>query len=244
VRVIQELKLAPADWSVAHIAKMIDHSLLRPNLTPAELANGLALARDYQIGSVCVRPCDVAAARRSLQGTIVLCVAVVGFPHGSQHTDTKVYEARQCMGDGATELDMVLAIGHLLGGDEAYVEQDIRAVVEAAHARSVLVKVMLETCYLDREQIVSACQVCERAGADYVKTSTGYGPRGATVEEVELMRQSCSPRVAVKAAGGIRTLAQLLRFYQAGATRFGTRATQVILDEARQAYATTAFPEN
>ncbi len=229
---IQEPRAGPAELGIAQIARMIDHSLLRPTLSRADILNEIALAKDYRVGSVCLRPCDVELAARALQGTEVVNCVVIGFPHGSHRTETKVFEARRSMDDGAVELDMVLPIGYLIGGDIAYVEQDIRAVVQAAHSRSAIVKVIFETGYLNAEQIVTACRISEQAGAEFVKTCTGYGPRGATVEDVQLMRRSCSPHVAIKVAGGIRTLDDLLRLYHAGATRFGTRATKEILDQA------------
>jgi len=214
------------------IAAMIDHSLLRPHLTLDELLDGLRLAKQYEVATCCVRPMDVAIAKRELAGSNVLVCAVIGFPHGSNTTEVKVFEATKAMDEGATELDMVLAIGRLKSGDYDYVEKDIKAVVDAAHARSAIVKVILECFYLSDDEKVKACQICETAGADYVKTSTGFAGGGATLEDVMLMRRTCSPKVAVKAAGGIRTLDATLRFRAAGAKRIGTSSTKAIMEEA------------
>ncbi len=222
--------------TVKEIAKMIDHSLLRPDIAQAELLAGIELAKEYDVASVCVRPIDVEISAKKLAGTDVLVGTVIGFPHGSNVTAVKVFEAQKAMEQGAVELDMVLSISHLRSGDFAYVEQDIRAVVEAAQAQGAIVKVILENSYLTRAEIVKACQFCEQAGADYVKTSTGYAPTGATVEDVKLMRQSCSPKVFVKAAGGIRTLDDVLALRAAGARRIGTRSTKEIIDEAEARY--------
>lgn len=214
------------------IAKMIDHSLLKPELTTQQVIEGCRLAREYDVASVCVKPCDVKLAQGELAGSDVLVTTVIGFPHGAHTTETKVFEAKQAMEDGAVELDMVLNIGRLLSRDFDYVEGDIRAVVELAHAQGVKVKVILENCYLTDELKEIACKICEKVGADFVKTSTGYGTSGATIEDLELMRRVCSPNVEIKAAGGVRTLDAALAVRRAGATRFGATATKKILDEA------------
>jgi deoxyribose-phosphate aldolase len=220
--------------TVLDIAKMIDHSLLRPDIAQDELLAGIELAREYNVASVCVRPCDVQVSAEKLAGTDVLVGTVIAFPHGTNLTEVKVFEAQKAMDQGAVELDMVLSIGRLKSGDFDVVEGDIRAVVEAAHAGSAIVKVILENSYLTNDEIIKACQICEQAGADYVKTSTGYAPSGAKLEDVKLMRQSCSPQVAVKAAGGIRTLDDVLEYRAAGTKRIGTRSTQAILEEAAE----------
>ncbi|MGE5558929.1 MAG: deoxyribose-phosphate aldolase [Bacillota bacterium] len=218
--------------TVKDIAKMIDHSLLRPELTAEQVREGCRLAREYDVATVCVKPCDVALAKKELAGSDVKVTTVVGFPHGAHKTETKVFEAREAIRDGAVELDMVLNIGRLLSGDLDHVEKDVRAVVEAAHAQGVIVKVILENCYLNNEQKETACLICEKAGADFVKTSTGFGTGGATIEDLRLMRKTCSPKVRVKAAGGVRTLDAALAVRKAGAVRFGATATKLILDEA------------
>jgi len=218
--------------TVQDIARMIDHSLLRPTLTDEEFCEGIDLAIRYKTATVCVAPYDVPRSVSMLEGSGVRVSTVVDFPHGSNLTVSKVFEAERAMDCGAAELDMVLAISRLVSGQLGYVEQDVRAVVETAHSRGAVVKVIFETCFLTPEMIVAGCQACERAGADYVKTSTGYGPRGASLDDVRLMRENCSPRVDVKAAGGIRTLDDVLCYRQAGARMIGTRATAAILDEA------------
>jgi deoxyribose-phosphate aldolase len=214
------------------IAAMIDHSLLRPELTVAQVREGCRLAQAYRIMAVCVRPCDIAVGREALAGSQVKLTTVVGFPHGCNATETKVAEAVKAMAEGAVELDMVLNIGRLVSRDFEYVHADIRAVVEAAHRRGVLLKVILENCYLTDELKVEGCRIAERAGADFVKTSTGFASGGATVEDLALMRRSVGPKVQVKAAGGVRTLDAALAVRAAGATRFGATATKEILDEA------------
>jgi deoxyribose-phosphate aldolase len=209
------------------VAAAIDHALLRPDLTPADVEDGCALAATFQVATVCCRPMDITRCTRALRGTTVGTITVIGFPHGAHHTETKVAEARQAIADGSVELDMVLPIGLVRAGDHAAVEVDIASVVSIAGGRPV--KVILETGYLTDEQIVSACKVAEAAGAAFVKTSTGYGPRNATIADVTLMRASVSPHIGVKAAGGIRNLADALALMDAGATRLGTSSTAVIL---------------
>jgi deoxyribose-phosphate aldolase len=224
--------LSVHDVSYEQLAGTIDHSLLRPQLTVSEVVEGCALAAEYQVVSVCVRPADVALAAKELAGTGVAVGTVVSFPHGDSATDTKVYESNRAMGDGAVELDMVMNIGLLLSGEDQAVQDDIAAVVEAA-ADSAIVKVILENAYLTDEQKVIACRLSESAGADYVKTSTGFAPTGATIEDLRLMRASVGPKVKVKAAHGVRTLDALLAVIEAGADRCGATATAAILDDYR-----------
>lgn len=216
------------------IAKMIDHSLLRPELTRDDVVRGCRVARRLDTASVCCTPADVALCRQELAGSDVKVAAVVGFPHGYSTTATKVFEAERAIADGAQELDMVLHIGRLIEGDEEYVRADVRAVVEAAHRTGVRVKVILENCYLTDAQKVLGCRLCEEAGADWVKTSTGFGKGGATWEDLALMRRSVSARVQVKAAGGVRDLDAALKVRELGCTRFGATATEAILEEARR----------
>ncbi|MGK5742104.1 deoxyribose-phosphate aldolase [Micromonospora sp. URMC 103] len=215
--------------TVAEVAKMIDHSLLRPQLTTDDIEAGCDLAARYRVASVCVRPCDVPVAVARLGDTGVLVGTVVGFPHGSTATPVKVAETRLAIEQGAAEIDMVLNIGRLRSGDVAFVENDIRTVVTAA-AR-VPVKVILENAYLTDEEKVAGCQAAERAGAAFVKTSTGFADGGATMTDLRLMRASVSPAVQVKAAGGVRTLDVLLAMADLGVTRFGATATATILDD-------------
>ncbi|MFI7544533.1 deoxyribose-phosphate aldolase [Actinoplanes sp. NPDC049599] len=215
--------------TVEQVAAMIDHSLLRPELTTAEVRQGCAVAAERHTASVCVRPGDVELAAALLAGSGVLVGTVVGFPHGSTTTALKVAETRALVAAGADEIDMVLAIGRLRGGETEAVHDDIAAVVAAAQGRCV--KVILENAYLSDEQKVTGCRLAERAGAGFVKTSTGFAPGGATLADIRLMRATVSGAVQVKAAGGVRTLDTLLELAAAGATRFGATATAAILDD-------------
>jgi deoxyribose-phosphate aldolase len=225
------------DLTYERVAKTIDHSLLRPELTLDEIREGCAIAARYHVASVCARPADVALCAELLAGTDVAVGTVIGFPHGSNTTATKVFEVSQAIADGATELDMVINIGWLRSGLDEQVEADIRAVVEAADGR--IVKVILENAYLTKDEIVRGSQAVERAGAHYVKTSTGFAPSGATIEDLQLMRASVPPHVKVKAAGGVRTLDQLIEVMSVGADRSGATKTAEMLDEfvARKAAA-------
>lgn len=215
------------------LAKTIDHSLLRPELTEADVIAGCELAARYHVASVCVKPCHVRLAVEQLANSDVKVGTVVGFPHGGHTTFVKVAEAKDAMANGAEELDMVLNIGELRSGNYDLVSKDIRAVVFASHGRA-LVKVIFENAYLNDEQKKMACRLTEQAGADFVKTSTGFAPGGATLEDVRLMRASVGPQIQVKAAGGVRTLDAALAMIDAGVTRMGATATAAILDEFRQ----------
>jgi len=223
--------LSSKSITYAQLAKVIDHSLLRPELTEQEVIDGCRLAARYDTATVCVKPCHVRLAAEVLKGTDVKVSTVVGFPHGSNLTAIKVAEAQAAMDDGAVELDMVLNIGALRSGKAEYVRQDIQAVCNAAHARDVKVKVIFENAYLNDEQKILACQLSEAAGADWVKTSTGFASSGATLDDLRLMRAHVSEKVQVKAAGGVRTLDALLAVIDAGVTRCGATATAIILDE-------------
>jgi deoxyribose-phosphate aldolase len=218
----------------AQLAKVIDHSLLRPELTEQEVLDGCKLAARYNTATVCVKPCHVRLAAEVLKGSDVKVSTVVGFPHGSNLTATKVAEAQAAMEDGAVELDMVLNIGALRSGQVDFVRDDIQAVCSAAHARGVKVKVIFENAYLNEDQKILACKLSEQAGADWVKTSTGFAPSGATLDDLHLMRANVSEKVQVKAAGGVRTLDALLAVIDAGCTRCGATATAAILDEFEQ----------
>jgi deoxyribose-phosphate aldolase len=215
------------------VAKTIDHSLLRPELDDAFIEAGCRLAAAYEVASVCVRPADVWRAGRLLAGTDVAVGTTIGFPHGNHRTETKVFEAQQAMADGATELDMVIQIGALKSGRDDEVRADIGSVVEIGHAGGAIVKVIFENAYLTDDEKVRACLLAEAAGADFVKTSTGFAPGGATHEDLALMRRIASPRVQVKAAGGVRTLDALLAVMALGVTRIGATATKTILDDFR-----------
>jgi deoxyribose-phosphate aldolase len=215
------------------IAKRIDHSLLSPTLTDAALEEGCELALRYGVASVCIKPYAVRLAARLLGGTGVAVGTTIGFPHGGHATSVKLYEARQAMDDGATELDMVINLGQAIGSQWDAVAADITGVTEAAHARSAIVKVIFENCYLNEAQKIRLCQICGEVGADYVKTSTGYGTGGATHEDLILMRRWSPPHVKLKAAGGVRTLDQAIAVVELGCDRFGASKTAEILDELK-----------
>jgi deoxyribose-phosphate aldolase len=221
------------DVTERQLAKTIDHSLLRPELDDDFIADGCRLAAEYDVASVCVRPTDVRRAAELLAGTDVAVGTVIGFPHGSSTTATKVFEAREALDAGATELDMVIDIGALKSGRDDRVGADIGAVVEVAHPAGAIVKVILENAYLTDDEKVRGCRLAEAAGADFVKTSTGFAPSGATHADLALMRSTVSNRVQVKAAGGVRTLDDLLAVMSLGVTRIGATQTKPILDEYR-----------
>jgi deoxyribose-phosphate aldolase len=236
-------------YTYQEMAKMIDHSLLHPGLTDQDMEDGCRLAVQYGTAAVFIKPYFVKRAAELLKGTGVLVGGVVGFPHGSSTTESKRYETQLACEDGATEIDMVMNVGKALSGDWSYVERDVKAVCEEAHKRGAKVKVILENDYLDKggaglssdDFKRQLCQLCECAGADWVKTSTGFGfvkqpdgsynYRGATEHDLHLMRASVSPRVQVKAAGGVRYLDALIRTRDLGASRCGATATAAMLDE-------------
>lgn len=218
--------------TVEKVAKTIDHSLLKPELTVGDVLAGCAIAAKYHVASVCCRPLDVARCRDALAGTDVLVGTTIGFPHGAHLTATKVFEAERALEHGAVELDMVIAIGMLRSGELGYVRDDIAAVVEAA-GEDAIVKVILENAFLTDDEKVTGCKLVEEAGAAYVKTSTGYAPSGATLEDLRLMRATVSPAVKLKAAGGVRTLDALVDCLNAGIDRCGATATATIIDELR-----------
>jgi len=228
---MKPISLTVDDVTYAQLAGTIDHSLLKPMLTDDEVVAGCKLAADYEVVSVCVRPADVSLATAELKGTDVAVGTVISFPHGHAATAIKVAEAAKAIDDGAVELDMVLNIGWLLSGRHEAVEDDIAAVVDVSG--DALVKVIFENAYLNDEQKITACRLTEAAGADYVKTSTGFAPSGATIEDLRLMRDNVGPGVKVKAAHGVRTLDALLAVIEAGADRCGATATATMLDDYR-----------
>ena len=224
--------------TLAELAKMFDHSLLQPQLTDADLDRGLAVAVEYDVASVCIKPYAVKRAAKMLAGTTIAASTVIGFPHGGHLTRVKVFESELAMADGATELDMVANVGKVLSGEWNFVADDIRAVVEVAHKNGAKVKVIFENAYLKDEHKRELCRICGEARADWVKTSTGYAESGATVEDLKLMRE-CSPAwVQVKAAGGVRTFDRLLAVRALGVTRVGATASKPILDECKARLAT------
>jgi len=222
------------EHTCADIARMIDHSLLKPELTDGEIKAGCEISKKYNVAAVCCSPADVARVKQYLKGSSVKVASVVGFPHGNNRTETKVFEAGLAIEDGADELDMVLNIGRLRSRAFDYVRADVRAVVDVAHRSNVLVKVILENCFLSKELIEAGCRLCEEAGADFVKTSTGFAPGGMTLEDLALMRRSVSPKVQIKAAGGVRDLDMALKVREAGATRFGATQTERIMEECHR----------
>jgi deoxyribose-phosphate aldolase len=237
---VSDMTLGIGSLTERDIAKTIDHSLLRPELDDAFVEEGCRLAARYDVASVCVRPADVLRARAILDGTDVAVGTTIGFPHGNHLTATKVFEAQRALADGATELDMVIQIGALKAGRDADVEADIRAVVEVAHAAGAIVKVIFENAYLTDDEKIRACHLTEAAGAEFVKTSTGFAPTGATHDDLRLMRANTSPHIQVKAAGGVRTLDALLEVMALGVTRVGATATATIIGEFRARTAAAA----
>lgn len=221
-------------FQYADLAKMIDHSLLNPATTTEQLEAGIRLAIAYDVASVCILPYYLARCTEALAGSTVLPSTVVGFPHGGHATAIKAAEARQAVLDGGQELDMVVNISKVLSGDFAYVRNDIAAVVEIAHAADRRVKVIFENCYLRDDHKRRLCEICSDLRVDWVKTSTGYGSGGATMDDLRLMRQSSASHVQVKAAGGVRDLDTLLEVRRLGVSRCGASATAKILDEARR----------
>lgn len=219
------------------IAKMLDHSTLQPFLTEEDIRKGCELALKYDCASVCARPCDVPILAEMLKGSDVKVCTVIGFPHGSHETAIKVAEAKLALEEGCQELDMVLNIGKMIHGDHDYVKSEIQQIADLAHANNAIVKVILETCYLTDEQKKIACQLSEEAGADFVKTSTGYGSKGCTIDDLKLMRAAVSANVRVKGSGGIRDLDTVLSARAVGASRCGVSATAKIMEEAEARYA-------
>jgi deoxyribose-phosphate aldolase len=217
----------------SEIAHLIDHTLLKPEATVQQIAQLCHEAMLYQFASVCINPAHVKLAAQLLQNSEIKVCTVIGFPLGATSTEAKVFETQQALDDGATEIDMVINIGALKGGDDALVERDIAAVVETVHRRGALCKVIIEAALLTDEEKVRACELAKKAGADFVKTSTGFSSGGATIEDVALMRRTVGPKVGVKASGGIRTLAEARNMISAGATRLGVSAGVKIIQEAQ-----------
>ncbi len=222
--------------TVSSLAKTIDHSLLNPVMTDKILIEGVELAKKYNVASVCIKPYFVSMAAEILKGSTVAVGTVIGFPHGSNMTSIKFLEAQQAIHDGATELDMVVNIGKVLSEEWESVEVDIRSIVNVCKARGAVSKIIFENCYLQDKHKIKLCQLSEKLGAAFVKTSTGYGTSGATNEDMKLMRENVSPKVQVKAAGGIRTLDRLLEVLDLGVTRVGATATEAILGEAAKRF--------
>ncbi len=221
------------DYTYEQIAKMIDHSLLNPVMTDEQLEAGCQVALDYDVASVCIKPYYLKRCAEVLAGSTVKPSTTIGFPHGGHTTAIKVAEAEQALDDGCQELDMVVNIGKVLSRDWDFVREDVKAVVDVAHARGQIVKVIFENYYLEDDHKVRLCEICGEVGADFVKTSTGYADGGATIEDLKLMRKYSPPHVQVKAAGGVRSLDKLLEVRSLGVTRVGASRTVGILDECR-----------
>lgn len=219
------------------IAKMLDHSTLQPYLTQEDVRKGCEIALKYDVASVCARPADMKLVARMLMGSNVRICTVIGFPHGNHLPEIKLAEAKAALDDGCEELDMVINIGRLIAGEDKYVQDEIKAICELAHSRHAKVKVIIETCYLNDEQKARVCALAAAVGADWVKTSTGYGSAGCTVEDIRLMRKSVPANCQVKGSGGIRDLDTVLAVRAAGATRCGVSATEKIMAEAEKRYA-------
>lgn len=222
---------------MTHLSKMIDHTLLGPSATKAEITTLTEEAKKYDFATVCVNPTFVAHAAEQLAGSSVKVCTVIGFPLGASTSETKAFEAKNAIDNGAAEVDMVINIGALKAGDDAAVEKDIQAVVAAADGKA-LVKVILETCLLTDEEKIRACELSRKAGADFVKTSTGFSSGGATVADITLMRQTVGDSMGVKASGGVRSREDMDKMMAAGATRIGTSAGVKIMDggEAASSY--------
>lgn len=226
------------------LAKMIDHSLLHPTMTDADIRKGCELARKYDVATACVKPYSIPLAREVLAGSHVAVCPVIGFPHGNSTTANKVREAEEAAQAGGAEIDMVINIGKALGGDWAYVSDEIKAINTVVVANGAILKVIFENDYLQDSHIIRLCAICSEIGVAFVKTSSGYGfvkqpdgsynYKGATVAHLKLMRQNCPPSVQIKAAGGVRTLDDLLLVRSLGVTRIGATATAAILDEAKK----------
>ncbi|MBN1987433.1 MAG: deoxyribose-phosphate aldolase [Prolixibacteraceae bacterium] len=232
---------------VQELAKMIDHSILHPTLTDEDLKRECEVAKKYDVASVCVKPYAVKQAAELLNDTNVLVGCVIGFPAGNSSVETKVFETENACNDGAVEIDMVINIGKALQNDWEYIEKEIAAITKTCHKNGAIVKVIFETDYVsERDDIVQLCKICTKVGADYVKTSTGFGfvkgddgkytYQGATIPNLELMKKSVGPNVKVKAAGGVRNLDGLLAVQKAGCSRCGATATIAILEEAKKRF--------
>ncbi|HLK64891.1 MAG TPA: deoxyribose-phosphate aldolase [Bryobacteraceae bacterium] len=212
-------------------AKLIDHTLLKPDLAMAHVVEELELAKRYGVASVTVRPCDIDLAVRTLGNGLVKAGSVSGFPHGSQSTATKLFETRDLLRRGAKEIDLVIAIAKLVSREFQHVQSELSQMSEACHKEGAILKVTLETAYLTEELKIIACRCCERAEVDFVKTSTGFAPSGYTADDVRLLRKYLPEEIAIEAEGGFRTVAEILPAYEGGCAKIATTATAAILEE-------------
>ena len=220
-------------YTKQQLAKTIDHAVLKPDYTDSDLKQQAEMCKKHSVFSMCVKPCDVAAAVELLKGSGVKVSCVLSFPHGADTTKTKAFQAQQAINDGVDEIDMVMNIGKFLSGDYDYVVGDIRAVVDVAHKNGKIVKVIQESAFLTLEQVAKACELSYEAKADFVKTSTGFGPGPATPEIVEVMVKTVGGKMKVKASGGIRTWDSAVAFLEQGADRLGIGSTEAVLSGAR-----------
>jgi len=219
-------------YTAKQVAATIDHAVLKPMATDQDVIDGCKMCAERQVASMCVRPTDVALVAKQLEGSGVDPSMVVGFPHGSNRPEVKALEAKLAIEDGAVELDMVMNVGKFLSGDYDFVRKDIEGVVAEAKPKNALVKVIMETCYLSPEQVAKACKICEAAGADYVKTSTGFGDGPATPEVIDIMVKTVGKTMGVKASGGVRDWATAVAYLDQGCKRLGVGSTEAVLDGA------------
>ena len=217
-------------YTVQDVASKIDHAVLKPDQTEGDVRANAAMCIERGVASLCVRPCDVKLAADLLKDSPVMVSCVLSFPHGADTTATKVFQAQQAIADGVQEIDMVMNIGQFLSGNYDAVREDIKAVVETAHAHDVIVKVIQESGYLTLAQVAKACELSHEAGADFVKTSTGFAPTSATPEIIDVMVKTVGGKMGIKASGGIRTWAQAVGYLEQGATRLGIGTTPAVLD--------------
>lgn len=215
--------------TVSEVAATIDHAVLKPNQTLQDLKENAAMCIEYGVASMCVKPCDIQLAAELLKNSAVMTSCVLSFPHGADTSATKIFQTEQAIKDGVQEIDMVMNISRFLSADYAYVLSDIKGVVDLAHQAQVSVKVIQESCYLTLDQVAAACKITLDSGADFVKTSTGFGPSAATPEIIETMVKSVNGHIGVKASGGIRTWKQAIDYLNQGATRLGIGATASVL---------------
>jgi deoxyribose-phosphate aldolase len=220
-------------YTKKQVAKTIDHAVLKPEMTDSDLKKHAQMCIENDVFSMCVKPCDIAAAAELLKNSDVKVSCVLSFPHGADTTPTKAFQAQQAIADGVAEIDMVMNIGKFLSGDYEYVVADIKAVVDVAHKNSIPVKVIQESGFLTAAQIAKACELSYEAGADFVKTSTGFGPGGAKPEYIDVMLKTVGDKMQVKASGGIRSWDDAVAYLEQGADRLGVGSTEAVLNGAK-----------
>ncbi len=218
------------EYSVDQVAARVDHAVLKPEMTEQDVRSNAAMCLERRVASMCVRPCDVALAAELLADSAVMVSCVLSFPHGADAAAVKIAQAERAIADGVQEIDMVMNIGQFLSGNHDFVRADIKGVVDAAHARGVIVKVIQESCFLTLDQVAAACVLSLEAGADFVKTSTGFGPSSATPEIIDVMKRVVGDEMKIKASGGIRDWATAVAYLDQGVDRLGVGATATVLD--------------